>query len=150
MCMTERLIWSDLMCIYCKMITTISLVNIHNVSLLGSAHQKVVPILFFFFFTQCGSSFSCSVTRQGLDSMTGVWEMMLCWFLSVCMCVQLLSCVQPCDPMDCSWPGSFIHGILQARILEWVAMSSSRGFCPLRDRTHVTCIAGRFFTTSAT
>ena len=39
-------------------------------------------------------------------------------------------CVQPCDPMDCSPPGSSIHEILQARILEWAAMPSSRGHLP--------------------
>ena len=51
-----------------------------------------------------------------------------------------------CDPMDCSPPGSSVNGILQARILEWVAVSSSRGpFWP-RDWTQVSCTAGRFFT----
>ena len=49
-------------------------------------------------------------------------------------------------PMDCSWPGSSVHGILQARILMWVAMPSSRGSFQLRDRTGVSCIAGGFFT----
>ena len=45
--------------------------------------------------------------------------------LFTCLVVQ--SCLTLCDPMDCSSPGSFVHGILQARILEWVAMPSSRG-----------------------
>ena len=46
----------------------------------------------------------------------------------VCMCVKLLqSCPTLYDPMDCSLPGFSVHGILQARILEWVAMPSSRG-----------------------
>ena len=49
--------------------------------------------------------------------------------------------------MDCSPPGSSVHGILQARILEWVAISSSRESSQPRDRTQVSCIAGRFFTT---
>ena len=44
-----------------------------------------------------------------------------------------LQCVQPCDPMDCSLPGSSVHEILQARILEWVAVPSSRGASPPRD-----------------
>ena len=61
--------------------------------------------------------------------------------------VQLLSCVWLCDPMDCSLPGSSVHGILQARILEWVAMPSSRGSSQPRDRTQVFYTAGRFFTT---
>ena len=53
------------------------------------------------------------------------------------------------DPMDCSPPGSSVHGISQARILEWVAIPFSRGSSQPRDRTHVSCvsrIAGRFFT----
>ena len=51
-----------------------------------------------------------------------------------------------CDPMVCSLPGSSVHGILQARILEWVAISFSRGSSQSRNQTHVSCIAGRFFT----
>ena len=43
------------------------------------------------------------------------------------MCSVAQSCPTLCDPMDCSLPGSSVHGILQARILEWVAMPSSRG-----------------------
>ena len=51
------------------------------------------------------------------------------------------------DPMDCSPPASLsVHGILLSRILEWVAMSSSRGSSRSRDRTQVSSIAGRFFT----
>ena len=57
------------------------------------------------------------------------------------------SCPTLCDPVDCSPPGSSVHGILQARILEWVAISFSRGSSRPRDRTQVSCIAGRFFTT---
>ena len=51
-----------------------------------------------------------------------------------------------CDPMDGNPPGSSIHGILQARILEWVAIPFSRGSSWPRDQTRVSCIAGRFFT----
>ena len=47
--------------------------------------------------------------------------------------------------MDCSLPGSFIHGIFQARVLEWVAISFSRGSFQPRNRTQVSCIAGRHF-----
>ena len=52
------------------------------------------------------------------------------------------------DCMDCSPPGSSVHGILQARTLEWVAMPSSRGSSPLKDRTCISCVscnAGGFF-----
>ena len=56
------------------------------------------------------------------------------------------SCPNFCDPMDCSLPGSFIHEIFQARVLEWVAISFSRGSSWPRDRTQVSHIAGRCFT----
>ena len=59
--------------------------------------------------------------------------------------MQSLSHVWRCDPMDCSSPGSFVNGILQARTLEWVAISFSRGSSWLRDWTQVLCIAGRLF-----
>ena len=52
-----------------------------------------------------------------------------------------------CDAMDYSLPGSSVRGIFQARILEWVAMSSSRGSSQPRDGTFISCIAGGFFTT---
>ena len=64
------------------------------------------------------------------------------------------SCPTLWDPMDCSPPGSYVHGILQARILERVAMSSSRGSSRSRDKTRVSYIAslalvGGFFTIRA-
>ena len=56
-------------------------------------------------------------------------------------------CLTLCDPVDGSPPGSSIHGLLQAGILEWVAISFSRGSSRFRDCTWVFCIAGRRFTT---
>ena len=56
------------------------------------------------------------------------------------------SCPTLYDPMDCSPPGCSVHGILQARILEWIAISSFRGSSRPRDRSWVSCIADRFFT----
>ena len=56
------------------------------------------------------------------------------------------SCLTLCSPLDCSPPGSSAHRILQARILEWVAISFSRGFSQPRGRTWVSWIASRFFT----
>ena len=56
------------------------------------------------------------------------------------------SCPTLCDPMDCSPPGSSVHGIPQARILEWAAFSFSSRSSPPRDRTSVFNAAGRFFT----
>ena len=70
------------------------------------------------------------------------------------VCTKLLqSCPPLCDPMDCSPPGSPVHGILQAGILEWVVMPSSRGSSGPRDWicvSYVSCMAGKFFITSAT
>ena len=68
------------------------------------------------------------------------------------MCVCLVTSVglTLCDPMDCSLPGSSLHGILQARILGWVAVPLSRGCSQPRDRTWMSYIAGRFFIISVT
>ena len=60
------------------------------------------------------------------------------------------SCPTLYDPMDCSPPGSCVHWILQARILGWVAMPSTRGCSQPRDETQGSCIAGRFFSSWAT
>ena len=60
------------------------------------------------------------------------------------------SCPILCDPMNCSLPGSSVHGIFQARVLEWGAISFSRGSSQPRDRTQVSWIADRHFTVWAT
>ena len=60
--------------------------------------------------------------------------------------VLVAPCPALCDPMDCSLLGSSIHGILQARILEWVAIRFSRGSSWPRDQTRVSCSAGKFIT----
>ena len=59
-------------------------------------------------------------------------------------------CLTLWDPVDCSPPGSSVHGILQARILEWVAISFSKGSSRPRDWTRVSHIAGRCFNLWAT
>ena len=64
-----------------------------------------------------------------------------------CMCAESPQlCLTLCDPMDCSPPGSSVPGILQAGILEWIAISFSRGSYQPRDRSQVSHIAGRYFT----
>ena len=67
------------------------------------------------------------------------------FFPSIIMSEIAQSCPTLCDPMDCSLPGSSFHRILQARILEWVAISFSRGSSRPRDRIWVSLIAGRHF-----
>ena len=56
------------------------------------------------------------------------------------------SCPTLCNPMDCSLSGSSVHGIFQARVLEWIAISFCRGSSLPRNRTQVSRIAGRRFT----
>ena len=66
-------------------------------------------------------------------------------WLCVCVCVCVCTCAQlfPTfwDPMDCSQPCFSVHGIFQVRILEWVAMPSSRGSSWPMDWTHISCIS---------
>ena len=70
---------------------------------------------------------------------------------SLWVCAQSLQlCLTLCSPMDCSPLGSSVHGLLQARILEWVAMPSFVGSSQPRDQTHVFCLAGGLFTHWAT
>ena len=59
--------------------------------------------------------------------------------LAIKWCSVTQLCPILCNPTDCSPPGSSVHGILQARILEWVAISSSRGSSQPRDQTRVSC-----------
>ena len=56
------------------------------------------------------------------------------------LCLVIQSCPILCDPVDCSPPNSSVHGILQARLLEWVAMPVSRESSQPRDRTQVSAL----------
>ena len=78
------------------------------------------------------------------------WITYVCLVCAVCCAKSLWSWL--CHPEDCSLPGSSVHGILQARILEWVAMPSSRESSQTRDWTIISfpALAGGFFTTSTT
>ena len=71
-------------------------------------------------------------------------------YVKILTTIQLVlvaqSCLTLCDSMDCSLPGSSVHGILQARILEWVVIPFSRGSSQPRDGTWVSYTVGRFFT----
>ena len=74
------------------------------------------------------------------------------WVLTAGCCCYVVtgSCPTLCNPMDCSLPGSSVHGIFQARVLEWIAISFSRGSSRHRDQTWVSHIAARCFTIWAT
>ena len=91
-------------------------------------------------------------SSHSLEPVTWLRDKLLC-YLSQCiwgifsirqkilLCLVIQSCLTLCDPMDCSPLSSSVHGILQARILEWIAMPSSRGSSQPRDRTQVSHIA---------
>ena len=64
----------------------------------------------------------------------------VCVFVYTHMHTHAQSCPTLCDPRDCSLPGSSVHGIFQARILEQIVISSSKGSCPPRDQTCVSCV----------
>ena len=119
--------------------------------------------------SQGADALPCSVTRSVYDWAGVATERLLpkMWvgglqgdhmraFINVlCMRVYmsarwLQSCVTLCNPMDCSPQDSFLHGISQARILEWVAMPFSRGSSQPRNGTQVSGIASRFFTVGTT
>ena len=92
-------------------------------------------------------SFCVIVTeRMGLNFILINYLYTIC----VYMCLDAQSSLTLCDPMDCSLPGFFIHGILQARILEWAAILFSRRSYGPRNWTQLSYIAGRFFTIWAT
>ena len=77
------------------------------------------------------------------DSNWNVWSECVC----VCVCVLVAQlCLTLCDPMNCSPPGSSVHGMLQARTLEKVAIPFSRASFQPRDWSQVSCIEGRLFT----
>ena len=83
------------------------------------------------------------VSREGgmnRQSAEGFWVVKVCDTTMVCHCAKSLSHVRLCDPMDCSPPGSSVFWNLQTRILEWIAMPSSRGDSWPRDRTWVSSI----------
>ena len=67
-----------------------------------------------------------------------------------CECEVAQSCLTLCNPMDCSLPGSSVHGIFQAIVLEWIAISFSKGSSRPRDWTQVSCVVDRRFTVWAT
>ena len=104
-----------------------------------------------------GRCFTVWATREAYTVCKIPFTQLLCaqhWILymtlRVCCAKSLQSCPTLCNPVDCSLPGFSIHGILQARILEWVTISFFRWSLWPRDRTQVSCIVGRHFTIWAT
>ena len=114
-----------------------------------------------FSFSDGNIKYLCSVNCIQLSSLQTQFLLPRVWpvessIAAHCVCTlcakSLQSCLTLCYPVDCSPPGSSVSGILQARILEWVAMPSSRETSRPRDRTrisYVSCTVGEFFTTES-
>ena len=86
--------------------------------------------------------FLCRMTFHSIEAYTHPCVLTFSLFLLSYVCMKVTqSRLTLCNPMDCT-----VHGILQARILEWVAFPFSRGSSQPRDRTQVSHIAGGFFT----
>ena len=102
---------------------------------------------------QSSKELLCSPLQRTFASASGCgcWSLAASTYYILLAAAQLLLlCPTLWDAVDCSPPGSSAHGVLQARILEWVAMPSSRGSFWPRDQTHfscISCIAAGFFTT---
>ena len=85
----------------------------------------------------------CKLSVFNSDSLlifTGIYYKQGIYVYVCCRCWVAKSCLTLCDPVDYSPPGSPVHGISQARILEKVVISFSRGSSPFRDRTRICCI----------
>ena len=101
-----------------------------------------------FLFLMCRQSQQSHFIQIKAQTFKGLMYSLPCpHFLLLSPCVLVAqSCLTLCNPTDCSPTGSSVHGILQARILEWLAIPFSRGSSQFGDQTLVPCIAGRFFT----
>ena len=122
-----------------------------NISLKKKKVQKHKEKLFAFFFRVYNNYYSCILFSlikifhytkiQQRTTLLKYWmhlDLLFLFFFISTLCLHAQQCSSTlCDPMDCSPPGSSVHGILQARILEWVAVSFSRGSSQLRDRTRI-------------
>ena len=124
--------WSDLAAAACWFIIwnvrSWLLVPFNHTTFFPFIHMPCHLMVFYHWTLVVGTSNPCS------DS--GAYSGLLCIHAKLLLC----------DSMDCSPLGSSVHEIFQARILEWVAISFSRGSSQPRDRTRVYCTAGRFFT----
>ena len=93
-------------------------------------------------FVHSVSGFRLCLNLKAIDDVQWKISTVVFWCNKLCVYAKSLqSCLTLCDPLACSPPGSSVHGILQARILEWVAMPSSRRSFGPRAGTHVSCIS---------
>ena len=108
----------------------------------GVNHVRVRVCIYLYMCTYIYICHLCSERTKQLNIYLGLYSQCLADCLQprrACSVTQ--SCLTLCDPMDYSPPGSFVHGISQAKILEWVAISYSRRSSQSRDQTRVSCIS---------
>ena len=107
---------------------------------------KMIISIYKFYFVRHRETKWPTKVIQPLSSRKAIWFQILSlfilkWLNLFCVHNKLLQlCLTLCDLMDCSLPGSSVHGILQARILEWIVMPSSRATSWPRNRTSISCI----------
>ena len=117
--------------------------NLHSLSLLKIIYLFIIFLVLATWSLCCYKGTFSSHRERGYC----LWGMCVC--VCVCVCAKLLQlCLTLCDSMDCSMLGSSVHGILQARILEQVAISFSGVSSWPRDRTHISYVS--CITTGAT
>ena len=90
--------------------------------------------------------YSSEVYSQGTHKSVMILVCAFCPRVVAAVVLVAQSCLTLCNPRDCSLPGSSVHRILQARILEWVAIPFSKGSSRSREQTQVSFIVDRFFT----
>ena len=113
-----------------------------------NAYHKTDIVFFFIFPARSLLNAQCTIDAQNIEWINKKFALLQYSSVLCCCCCCLIAklCWSPCDPIDCSPPGSSVHGISQARILGWVDISFSRGFFQPGDQTHISCIADGFFT----
>ena len=102
--------------------------------------EKIIPVWKILSFKICWKFFHKNVTFLLIFLSLSYWLLISsCHPTPLIGCLVAQSCLTPCDPMDCSPPGSSVHGIFQARILEWAAVSFFRVYFWSCDWTHISC-----------
>ena len=104
------------------------------------SHQGSPSFICLFFQILSPYRLSQNIEHSSLCYKVGPYQLFHTWY-----CLVAKSCMTLCNPMNDSPPGSSVHGISQARILQWVAISPFRGSSQPKDWTRVSCTAGRFF-----